>query len=70
LDILEGQDLVVETKVRIGVPDLEICKEAEEEKVTMIIMGTRGLGAIKRNILGSVSYRVLHEAPCPVTVVP
>jgi len=70
LDVVEGQDLEVVTKFRIGLPDMEICKEAEEEGVTLIIMGTRGLGAFKRNILGSVSYSVVHEAPCPVTVVP
>lgn len=70
LDIVEGQDLEVVTKFRIGLPDMEICKEAEEEGVTLIIMGTRGLGAFKRNILGSVSYSVVHQAPCPVTVVP
>ncbi|WP_458411630.1 universal stress protein [Schinkia sp. CFF1] len=70
LDIVEGQGLEVVTKFRIGAPDAEICKEAEEEQVTSIVMGTRGLGAFKRNILGSVSYSVLQEAPCPVTVVP
>lgn len=70
LDIVEAQDLEVVTKYRVGPPDAEICKEAEEEQATMIVMGTRGLGAFKRNILGSVSYSVVHEAPCPVTVVP
>lgn len=70
LDIVQDQGLEVVTKSRIGLPDMEICKEAEEEQATMIVMGTRGLGAFKRNILGSVSYSVLHEAPVPVTVVP
>lgn len=70
LDIVEAQDLEVVTKYRVGLPDAEICKEAEEEQATLIVMGTRGLGAFKRNILGSVSYSVVHEAPCPVTVVP
>ncbi|HHY73811.1 MAG TPA: universal stress protein [Bacillus bacterium] len=70
LDIVEGQDIEVVTKFRVGSPDMEICKEAGEEQVTSIVMGTRGLGAFKRNILGSVSYSVLQQAPCPVTVVP
>lgn len=60
----------VETKLRIGDPSIEICEEARESQATQIIMGYRGLGAIKRTVLGSVSYKVLHDAPCPVTIVP
>ncbi|MEH7235548.1 universal stress protein [Bacillus sp. JJ1562] len=60
----------VETKLRTGDPGIEICAEARENQATQIIMGYRGLGAIKGTVLGSVSYKVLHEAPCPVTVVP
>lgn len=60
----------VETKLRIGDPSIEICEEAKEIQATQIIMGYRGLGAIKRTVLGSVSYKVLHDAPCPVTIVP
>ncbi|WP_077619188.1 universal stress protein [Bacillus sinesaloumensis] len=60
----------VETKLRIGDPSIEICAEAREHQATQIVMGFRGLGAIKRTVLGSVSYKVLHDAPCPVTIVP
>ena len=70
LDVAQDQGVEIMTRFRIGSPDLEICKQAEEEQATMIIMGSRGLGAFKRNILGSVSYGVLHRSPVPVTVVP
>lgn len=70
LDIVQNQGLKFVTKFRTGLPGVEICKEAEEQQVTMIVMGTRGLGALKRNILGSVSYSVLHQSAVPVTVVP
>jgi nucleotide-binding universal stress UspA family protein len=34
-----------------------------------IVVGHRGMGPIKGAVLGSVTYRVLHSAPCPVLVV-
>ena len=51
-----------------GKPGEAIVKFAEEKKVTMVIMGTRGLGSIRRTIMGSVSDYVVHHAHCPVIV--
>ena len=36
----------------------------------LLVLGTRGRGAIASAILGSVSNTVLYQAPCPVVVVP
>jgi nucleotide-binding universal stress UspA family protein len=49
-------------------PGEAIVELAATEKVTMVVMGTRGLGTIRRTILGSVSDYVLHHAHCPVIV--
>lgn len=49
-------------------PGETIVKVAEEEKATMIVMGTRGLGKVRRTIMGSVSDYVVHHAHCPVVV--
>ena len=38
------------------------------EKAQMIVVGSRGRGAIGRAVLGSVSSSVLHHAHCPVAV--
>jgi nucleotide-binding universal stress UspA family protein len=39
-------------------------------EATGVITGQRGRGALRRAILGSLSLRLLREAPCPVVVQP
>lgn len=50
-------------------PGEAIIAEAEKQNVNLIIMGTRGLGKIRRTFLGSVSDYVVQHARCPVVVV-
>lgn len=51
-------------------PEAEaILKIAENTQSDIIVMGTRGLGAVKGLLLGSVSRKVIHYAECPVMVV-
>ncbi|WP_139492420.1 universal stress protein [Brevibacillus dissolubilis] len=68
--IVNEAGVTYRTKLRIGVPKTEICAEAKEAEATCIVMGSRGLSPVSGSLLGSVSYGVLHESPCPVTVVP
>ena len=42
---------------------------ATDENIDLIVAGTRGLGAFRRMILGSVSTNLLNHAKCPVLVV-
>jgi nucleotide-binding universal stress UspA family protein len=42
---------------------------AEIRQADEIIVGTRGFGPL-RGALGSVAHTLLHDAPCPVTVIP
>ena len=47
----------------------EILKIADEEKVDLIVLGSRGLSTAKEFLLGGVSHKVVHHAKCPVTIV-
>jgi nucleotide-binding universal stress UspA family protein len=58
----------VQSYVRAGPPADEIVRAANELEVDLIVIGGRGKGAVEAILLGSVSYRVLHHAPCPVLV--
>lgn len=60
---------VVETHLRSGDPDKEILRLAEALDVGLIVIGSRGLGAISRALMGSVSDSVVRHAHCPVFVV-
>jgi len=44
--------------------------EAAEMGVDLLVLGSRGFGPVLRLLIGSVSSRVIREAPCPVLVVP
>lgn len=60
---------VAETHLRTGEPDKEILRLAEDLYVGAIVIGSRGLGAISRTLMGSVSDSVVRHAHCPVFVV-
>ena len=58
-----------ETVERRGDPATMIIDEAAQEEADLIVVGTRGLSTAKSWLLGSVSSRVMHHAPCNVLVV-
>jgi nucleotide-binding universal stress UspA family protein len=55
--------------LEMGRPDEEIAVLAQELGVGLIAVGSRGLGGIRRALMGSVSRSVVHYAPCSVLVV-
>lgn len=52
-----------------GHPGDVIAHYAKEHGFDMIVMGTRGVGAFEKLLLGSVAQRVVRAAPCPVLTV-
>lgn len=53
-----------------GAPHLAILEYAEKTHADLIVMGTHGYGGVKQLLIGSVANRVLHQARCPVLMVP
>ena len=51
-------------------PGAAIVRSAAEHKAQLIVIGSRGFGAIKRALLGSVSDYIVHNSNIPVAVVP
>jgi universal stress protein A len=59
----------IKARVAIGEPFNEICRMAEEENASLIVMGSHGRTGLSHVLLGSVAERVVRHAPCPVLVV-
>jgi nucleotide-binding universal stress UspA family protein len=60
---------VAGSHLRMGQVALEIVALAEELGADLIVMGCRGLGGVRRALMGSVSDSVVRHAHCPVLVV-
>jgi nucleotide-binding universal stress UspA family protein len=72
-DELSAQGLSATLKITGDVgarPAHEVANTAREVGADLIVVGTRGRTAIGGLLLGSVTNRLLHIAPCPVLVVP
>ena len=55
--------------LRMGRPDEEIVVLGEEIRAGLIATGSRGLGGMKRALMGSASDSIVRHAHCPVLVV-
>ncbi len=67
----EGVTASVKMVTHVGPqPAHEIAEVARQTGADLIVVGTHGHGAIPGIVLGSVTQRLLHFAPCPVLVVP
>jgi nucleotide-binding universal stress UspA family protein len=63
-----ARGLIARKHLREGRPAEEIAELAEELGVGLLLIGSRGLNAVKRLVVGSVSEGVVSLAPCPVLV--
>lgn len=66
---LAGKDVQVRTVEGHGDPADALVRQARDEGADLIVVGTRGLNAAQRALMGSVSTKVVHHADCDVMVV-
>jgi nucleotide-binding universal stress UspA family protein len=67
----EGIDAELKVVTGLGIrPAHAIAEVAKEAGADLIVTGTRGHTALGGLLLGSVTQRLLHIAPCPVLAVP
>ena len=67
--IAEQHGVLASCKLLVGDPVDEIVAYADLEDVDLIVIGSRGHGALASALLGSVSRRVLSESRRPVAIV-
>lgn len=60
-------DVIVHTELIPGSPR-DVLDEVSQN-TDLLVVGTRGLGAVLGTLLGSVSRGLLHDAGCPVAVI-
>lgn len=68
-DPLDKTKVKWDRRVEEGYAAETIVRIAEEGKYDLVVIGSRGMNFLGRFLLGSVSDRVVHHAPCSVLVV-
>lgn len=68
--LFDAKNLPVETVLEAGlVPANLIIRKAQEGKFDRIVIGSTGMNALERIVMGSTAAKVVAHAPCEVTVV-
>lgn len=68
-DLLGKAGVRFETEVLRGDAATSIVRRAEELGCDVIVIGTRGMGALASLVLGSTALKVVHHTKLPVTLI-
>jgi nucleotide-binding universal stress UspA family protein len=68
--LLGGEEgILIETLAAVGDPAAVLIQAARDSNAELLVVGRRGGNFVARALLGSVSERVVQNAPCDVLVV-
>lgn len=67
--LLDAAGVRYAPEVALGPIAVTIARRAEEAGCDAIVLGTKGAGALRSALMGSVTTEVVRLAGCPVTVV-
>ncbi|GKV35565.1 hypothetical protein SLEP1_g43816 [Rubroshorea leprosula] len=68
-EMCKEKRITAKTLILDGDPKDMICQATEQIHVDLLIVGSRGLGKVKRAFLGSVSDYCAQHARCPILIV-
>ena len=66
---LRQRGIKVRTILSRGDSATEIISYAKKHHIDLVVAGSRGLSSVKSWLLGSVSRKLVHYAPCSVLIV-
>ncbi len=67
--MLQATNISYTTTILKGLPGPEIIRYANESKVELVVIGSRGLNPLQKMVLGSVSHKVMKSVYCPTLIV-
>jgi nucleotide-binding universal stress UspA family protein len=68
-EVLKNAGIAPATEVAVGQVAPTIVRRAQELGCDLIVMGTRGMGAVGNLVLGSAATKVIHMTDIPVLLV-
>ncbi|KAM0065503.1 putative universal stress protein A family [Helianthus debilis subsp. tardiflorus] len=68
-ELCDQHKIKVEYLVLRGNPKEMLVEAVDQMDIDLLVVGSRGLGQIKRAVLGSISDYCAHHAKCPVLIV-
>jgi nucleotide-binding universal stress UspA family protein len=69
-EVVALQEVEAEEEILEGSAADRVVELARDRNAPLIVVGSRGLGAVAGALLGSVSSAIIHRADRPVLVVP
>jgi len=68
-ELLTAAGVTFHAKIIVGEIESSVKRYAKEQAVSMIVMGTRGMGAVRNMVLGSIAAKIIYSAELPVLLI-